>query len=200
MYDVIIIGGGVSGLGAALTLGSCEGSKLGGFKTLVLDNGKSDLKKAKLYNVPYLKQGESGENALEMLKNDALKFKSVSFKNAEVMSVDGKYGEFNVKTEDETYSANSVVLATGTHNLDITLNGENIPTKPHELIPKPGKIRVEYSGRNELAEGLYVAGLLSGVTTMYATALGSGVEVASAIISKKAGKVAVIHDFEGSRA
>lgn len=199
MYDVIIIGGGVSGLGAAITLGSSEGNKIGKFETLIIDNGKSDLKKAVLYNVPYLPHGTSGVEAWDKLKEDALAFKSVSFTNEKVVSIDGEFGNFLVKSENETYKAKEVILASGCHSLDITLNGNAIPTKPHNLVPKEGKVKVEYNGRGEIEEGLYVAGLLAGVTTMFATALGSGVEVASAILSKRAGKVAIIHDFDGSR-
>lgn len=199
MYDVIIIGGGVSGLGAAITLGSSEGSKIGKFQTLVIDDGNSDLLKAKLYNVPFLPQGTSGKEALERLKEDALAFDSISFTNEKAISIDGEFGNFTVKTENGNYLSKEVILASSCHKLDILLNGKNIPTKTHELVPREGKIRVEFSGRGEIQNGLYVAGLLSGVTTMYATALGSGVEVASAILSKRAKKVAVIHDFEGSR-
>lgn len=199
MYDVIIIGGGVAGLGAAITLGSSDGSKIGKFNTLVIDSGKSDLLKAKLYNVPFLAHGTSGKEALDRLRSDALAFESVSFVDDEAISIDGEFGDFTVKTKNKTYTSKEVILASGCHSLDIILNGKNIPTKPHELMPREGKIRVEFSKRGEIQEGLYVAGLLSGVTSMYATALGSGVEIASAILSKRAQKVAVIHDFEGSR-
>ncbi len=66
-------------------------------------------------------------------------------------------------------------------------------------MPKDGFIKVATTGRQELQSGIYVAGLLSGVTTMYATALGSGVEAACAILSKIGGKTTIIHDFKGSR-
>lgn len=196
MQDVIIIGGGVAGLGAALTLGSCETQKL---KTLVIDEGDSDLLKTKLYNVPFLEQGTSGKEALEKLKNDALAFSRVSFETDTAISIDGSYPNFSIKTKTNTYQAKFIILASGCHKLNIALNGNQIPTSTHLLMPKSGKIRVEFQGRQELEEGIYVAGLLSGITTMYATALGSGVEAACAILSKIEGKVSIVHDFEGSR-
>lgn len=199
MYDIIIIGGGVAGLGTALTLGSCDGSKIGAIKTLILDEGNSDLLKSELYNVPFIAKGTSGKETLERFKQDALEFKSVSFIQTKVTSIDGKSGEFSVKSEDGAFDAKEVVLATGCHTLDIALNGESISTQEHTNVPKSGMIKVQSNDKNEITDGLYVAGLLSGVTTMFATAFGSGVKVANAIISKKVGKTAVVHDFKGSR-
>ncbi len=199
MYDIIIIGGGVAGCGAGITLGSSEGTKLGELKTLILDDGRSDLKSAKLYNVPFIKQGTPGVDALARLREDTTSFDSVSFKNENVQQISGDKGDFSVKTELNEYKAKYVILATGAGSLEVKLNGKDIPTLPHELMPKPGKIKVAHKGRQELVDGIYVAGLLSGATTMYATALGSGVEAACAILSDLSGKCAVIHDFQGSR-
>ncbi len=199
MKDVVIIGGGVAGFGAALTLGSSEGKRLGDINTLVIDDGKSDLKKAELHNVPFVKKGTSGVEALEMLKKDALEFKSVSFKEDTVLSIEGEEGDFTVKCEKEEIKTKFIILATGAHELNISLNGKQVETLPHELMPKDGLIKVAYKGRQELQSGIYVAGLIAGVTTMYATALGSGVEAACAILSKMGGKLTIIHDFKGSR-
>lgn len=196
MYDVIIIGGGVAGLGAAITLGSSQNIKI---NTLVIDEGNSDLLKSYLYNVPFIKKGTSGKDAYNMLKKDALEFDSVSFTQDTAIAIDGKYGDFTVKCKNETVQSKFIILASGCHTLDIKLNGKTIPTLPHNLLPKEGKIRVETSGRQELEEGLYVAGLLCGVTTMYATALGSGVEASCAILSKINGKTTIIHDHKDSR-
>ncbi|PID47454.1 MAG: hypothetical protein CR967_04460 [Proteobacteria bacterium] len=197
MNDVIIIGGGVAGLGAGITLGSSERSKIGSLKTLIIDNGKSDLKSAALYNVPFIPKGMKGKDALKKLKEDALFFKSVSFVEDTAKSIDTNGDSFLVKTLKGEYKAKYIILATGASSFDIKINGKQVPTKEHTLMPKPGKIKLELSGRQELHEGIYVAGLLSGVTTMYATALGSGVEAACAILSKIANKCAIIHDFDG---
>lgn len=196
MKNIIIAGGGVAGFGAAITLGSSSSQKL---QTLVIDSGNSDILKAKLYNVPFIKQGTCGEEVLKRLKEDALAFKSVSFENDTVISIDGVYPNFILKTKEKTYKTNFIILATGCHELNIKLNGEFISTSPHLLMPRLGKIRINFKGRQELQEGIYVAGLISGITTMYATALGSGVEAACAILSKIEEKISIVHDFEGSR-
>lgn len=199
MKDVIIVGGGVAGLGAALTLGSSEGKRLGDINTLVIDDGKSDLKKAVLYNVPFVKKGITGIEALKQMKKDALEFKSVSYIEDTIVNVDGEEGNFIIKGKEGEYKSKFIVLASGANKFDILLNGEKAPILEHRLMPKDGKIRLGFKSRQEFKPGIYVAGLLSGVTTMYATALGSGVEAACALMSKMGGKTTIIHDFEGSR-
>ncbi len=195
MKDIIIIGGGVAGLGAALTLGSNKSA----INTLVIDDGKSDLKKAELHNIPFVKKGTSGIEALEALKANALEFSSVEFKEGRVLSIDGSKGEFSVKGDGFEFKSKYVILATGAHELNILLNGNAIPTQSHDLMPKDGFIKIDCESRQKLQDGIFVAGLLSGVTTMYATALGSGVEASCAILSDIANKITIIHDFKGSR-
>ena len=199
MKDVVIVGGGVAGLGAALTLCSLN-EKSGKFSVSVFDGGKSDFKKAELYNVPFLKKGFSGIEALNEIKAQINTFGNVEFKDEEVISITGEKGNFEVKSNSGSVSCKYVILATGAHELNVTLNGKEIKTVPHELMPKPGMIRVEFSGRQQLQDGIYVAGLVAGVTTMFATALGSGVEAACAIFSDVEGKVVISHDSPNSRA
>ncbi len=199
MYDILIVGGGVAGCGAGITLGSSEGTKTGELKTLIIDSGKSHLKSAELHNVPFVKKGTSGEDALAQLKADAVEFKSVEFVEGEVLSIDGKAGDFTVKTNGAEYKAKFIILAVGANQPSLKINGKEVQTVEHGLLPKPGTIKAVTKGRQEIEEGIYAAGLFSGVTTMYATALGSGVEAACAILSKLNGQVTIIHDSKGSR-
>lgn len=198
MKDIVVIGGGVSGLGATLTLCSLD-EKIGKFSLCVFDGGKSDFKKAELYNVPFLKKGFSGIEALNEIKAQINAFGNVEFKEEEAISIEGEKGNFVVKSNSGSVSCKYVILATGAHELNVTLNGKEIKTLPHELMPKPGMIRVELNGRQKLQEGIYAAGLVTGVTTMFAVALGSGVEAACAILSDVAGKVVISHDSPNSR-
>ncbi|MGP1561216.1 MAG: NAD(P)/FAD-dependent oxidoreductase [Helicobacteraceae bacterium] len=198
MVDVIIVGGGVSGLGAALTLGSTKGSKLPELSVMVFDTGKSDLHKAKLYNVSFLPTGTKGSDALEKFKQEALSYSNVSFKEAEVTKViDNGAVKKVITASGEEFETRFVILACGGHGFGIELQG--VSAVAHDLMPKDGFVKIPYSGRQEVKSGIYVAGILAGVTTMFATAYGSGVEAACAIFSAAAGKVTVLHDFEGSR-
>ena len=58
---------------------------------------------------------------------------------------------------------------------------------------KPNKICLK-NDDNLIEDGLYVAGLASGVKTMFAIANGDGVKVACDIFKKWTGKSAVAHD------
>ncbi|MDQ7039001.1 MAG: NAD(P)/FAD-dependent oxidoreductase, partial [Aquificota bacterium] len=65
--------------------------------------------------------------------------------------------------------------------------------------PKPGRVMVVHDGNYRVRDGLYVAGLLAGVSSMFTAAAGSGVQVAVDILSLWAGRPVVIHDVpEGS--
>lgn len=53
---------------------------------------------------------------------------------------------------------------------------------------------IKHDGDYKVKNGLYVAGLLAGLSSMYTAAAGSGVQVAINILSEWAGKPVVIHD------
>jgi hypothetical protein len=68
-YDIIIIGGGVGGLACGITLASAHAKPW--FKdrrVLVIDDGSSDLEKAKLFNVPGVAPGTTGTQALHTMR------------------------------------------------------------------------------------------------------------------------------------
>ncbi|MGP1449774.1 MAG: FAD-dependent oxidoreductase [Wolinella sp.] len=199
MYDVAIVGGGVAGLSAALTLATLEGVKgWEPLKVVVIDAQKSDLLKAELYNVPMLKQGIAGKDALASLNAQVAECKNAQIVQDEVVEISGQKGAFTLKGGSDSYSAKYVILATGAHKFEIALEGATVV--PHTLMPRDGMVALKTTGRNEVKSGVYAAGLVAGVTTMFACASGSGVESACAILSDIAGKVAIIHDFPGSRA
>ncbi len=195
-YDVIIIGGGASGLSCALTLASAKGRGWDWAENrryLVLDTGKSDMNKALFNNVPGVPQGLTGKELIEKIKEQIKSYGGVDFLEEKAVKVEGEKGNFKVYTESgKELSSEYVVLASGFHRFGIECDGIEIVDNPKS--PKPGRIMIKHDGDFRVRDGLYVAGLLAGVSSMFATAAGVGVQVAINILSEWAGAPVVIHD------
>ena len=195
-YDVIIIGGGASGLSCALTLASAQGRGwewVENRRYLVLDTGRSDMNRALFKNVPGVPGGTLGKELIDRIKEQIKEFGGVDFVEERATKVEGSKGSFRVYTEGgKIYESEYVVLASGFHRFDIECEGVKVVDNPKS--PKPGRVMVEHDGDYKVREGLYVAGLLAGVSSMFTAAAGSGVQVAINILSEWAGKPVVIHD------
>ncbi len=194
-YNVIIIGGGVSGLSCALALASTK-EQFDWAKDkryLVIDNQSSDLLKALLNNAPGIPQGTLGKELLEKLREQAKSYGNVDIVFDKAVKVSGQKGGFTVLTESKKeFISDYVVLATGFHEMSIECEGIELIENPRS--PRPGKVAIRVDEDSKVRDGLYVAGLLAGVSSMYACAAGSGVQVACNIMKEHAGKNVVIHD------
>lgn len=186
MFDVLIVGGGVSGVSCALILGSAlsrpyaEGKKVGIFthqKASSLQNG--------LYNNAYgIAPGTTGQELLTTsLEHLASVYPAVEqFPLEKVTNVEGTAGNFTVTTSKDTYHAKMVVIAIGSAN-SFDLEGLMqyvIPNK--KAIPEKNRIQLINEDRL-VAEGLYVAGTLAGQRSQLAIAAGSGAAVGADILS-----------------
>lgn len=194
-YDVIIVGGGVAGLSCALTLASMKGhfDWAENKRFLVIDNNSSDLLKAMLNNVPGIAKGTLGRDAIQNLREQAKSYGNVDIIDGRVIKVDGQKGNFSVYLEDgKTFNSDYVVIATGFHKFDIECEG--VEVIDNIKSPRPGKVQIKVDSESRAKDGLYIAGLLAGVSTMYACASGSGVQVACNIMAEYAGKNVVVHD------
>jgi thioredoxin reductase len=192
-YSVIIIGGGPAGLTCGITLASAKGKFpfVEGKKYLVIYGEYSDLDKAYLRNVPGIDE-TTGKELLNRIRKQASSFEDLELKQGKVIKAYGEKGNFSVELESgEIYKGEYLVLATGFHRFEI--EGLDVEVVPHKKSPRPGKIMIK-NENGKVKDGLYVAGLLAGVPTMYACASGSGAEVACDILSEWAGKIVVVHD------
>lgn len=195
-YKIAVIGGSIAGLTATLVLASAVNKDLQ-FEITVIDAGKADLNNAEVYNVPLIPQGSSGANIIEATKKQIATFLQPHYISGKVTQISGQKGSFEVTGEDISVNADYIILATGATSFDIAGLGDIV--KPHPLMNKPGKVMLQNHGRNQVKEGIYVAGLASGVTTMVSCAMGSATEAACAILSDIKGEVAIVHDSKGTR-
>ncbi len=193
-FDVLIVGGGVSGLSCAITLLSAKEhyefvreKRIG-----VVDEGNSDLLKAYLKNVPGIKEQE-GEELLKSLREQLKRFGGCPLIKDKVVKVEER---FKVFTEGgKVLSSEYLVLATGFHRFEINIRGVEVLENPNS--PRPGKVMLK-NENFKVKDKLFVCGTLSGAPSMVSIASGTGVWVALQILREWSGKSLVIHDVKGS--
>lgn len=106
-YDIIIIGMGPAGVSAALY------AHRAGSDVLVIGGESNALAKAeKIDNYYGVPKGTSGPQLFEMGVNQ-LKDNNIDTLEGQVVSIEW-YGDFGVKTVENSFTAKSVILATGT--------------------------------------------------------------------------------------
>lgn len=195
IYDVLIIGAGAAGYGCALTLTSVEKSQEFGKNRnyLMIDNGNSDITKARFYNVAGVDFGIGGDELIVKMEQQLKNYESCELLNDTVTKIEKYENSYEVTTNNGIYEADIVVIATGMHKFDIKCQGVDINIKEHTDVLKPNKVCLE-NDDNIIAPNLYVAGLASGAKTMYAIANGEGSKVACQIFKQWTGKPAVAHD------
>ena len=195
IYDVLIIGAGSAGYGCALTLASVEDKQewAKDKKYLLVDDdtNNSDILKASFFNLCGVSLGTGGDTLLNNMQTQLDNFKSCSKINDTILNISKENDIFEVSSSTNNYKAKIVVIATGMHKFDIRC--DDIEILPHNKIMKPNKIYLK-NNDNIITPNLYVAGLASGVKTMFAIANGDGVKVACDIFEKWTSKPAVAHD------
>lgn len=186
MFDVLIIGGGVSGVSCALIIGSAlkrpyaDGKKVGIFthqKASSLQNG--------VYNNAYgIAPGTLGSQLMDTsLEHLSTAFPDVvQIPTEKVLNVEGTAGNYTITTNKDTYQAKIVVMALGSAgNFDLEgLMQYVIPNK--KALPEKNRIQL-INDDHLVTEGLYVAGTLAGQRSQLAIAAGSGASVGTDILT-----------------
>lgn len=186
MFDVLIIGGGASGVSCALVLGSslkkpyAEGKKAG-----ILTHQKASALQDALFNNAYgITPGKLGADLMvESLEQLHSLYPQVEQIPAEkVIAVEGTAGNFTVVTNKSSYKAKAIVVAIGSANT-FAIEGLMDYVIPHKKA-LPEKNRIQLKNEDHLvAEGIYVAGTLAGWRSQLAIAAGSGASVATDIMT-----------------
>lgn len=198
MFDVLIVGGGASGLSCALILGSAKNKPFAADKQIgiIIHQRTSHLQTAVFNNALGVIPGTTGTSILESGKAQlANLYPHVEqIDHEKVKEISGENGSFKITTNKAIYTSRLVVIAVGYTNL-LTIKGLENYIEPH---PKaiPEKERIWLKNTNHLiTDGLYVAGTLAGWRSQFAIACGSGAQVATDILTLwNGGKDAHVHD------
>ncbi|MFD2602195.1 FAD-dependent oxidoreductase [Flavobacterium suzhouense] len=198
MFDVLIIGGGVSGVSCALIIGSAlkrpyaEGKKAGIF-THQKSTSLQDAVFNNAYGIPADTLGSSlMETSLEQLATLYPEMEQLA--NEKVMSIEGDVGNFTVTTNKGSYKTKAVVVGIGSANT-FAIEGLMDYVIPHKKAI-PEKNRIQLKNEDHLVvEGIYAIGTLAGHRSQLAIAAGSGAAVGTDILTLwNDGKQTQYHD------
>lgn len=198
MFDVLIIGGGVSGVSCALIVGSAlkrpyaEGKRAG-----IFTHQKASSLQDALFNNAYgIPAGTLGADLMDStLRQLSELYPEVEqIPNEKVMKIEGEAGNFTVTTNKSVYQAGIVVVAIGSANTFAIegLMGYVIPHK--KAIPEKNRIQLT-NDDHLVTEGIYAAGTLAGHRSQLAIAAGSGAAIGTDILTLwNDGKPTQYHD------
>lgn len=184
MKDVIVIGGGVSGLQAAVFAAKA------GEETLVLDSDESLV-----YNTANIQNliGHDSIGGSELLKKGREKVEDFGGEivEAEVETLDRDGDELVVDTEDEEYRAEYVVIASaGIHDyIELDVEFEEGVDGMYMMDE-----HVVTDDSNRAAENVYAAGLANTWEHQTSVAVGDGAKAAVNLLSDKYGEPYEDHD------
>lgn len=186
MFDVLIIGGGVSGMSCALVLGSAQHKSFALDKKIgILTHQKaSSLHDAVFFNAYGITPGKLGMELLqeskEHLVNNYAHIHQIP--DEKVIKIEGNAGNFTVTTNKNSYHTKILVIAIGAGN-PFTIEGLDEFVMPHQkVIPEKNRIQLKNID-HKVTEGIYVTGTLAGWRSQLTIAAGSGAAVATDILT-----------------
>ena len=186
MLDVLIIGGGVSGVSCALVLGSAKNkSFVSDKKIAIITHQKTSALQEALFNNAYgIAPGKLGSEllteSLEQLENVYPHITQMG--GEKVIAVTGEHPNFTVVTNKNSYPTKNIVVAIGASNT-FAIEGLMNYVEPHKKsIAEKQRIQL-HNDDHLVTEGIYVAGTLAGHRSQLAIAAGSGAAVATDILT-----------------
>ena len=198
MFDVLIIGGGVAGVSAALIFGSAKEKSFMADKQIgIIAHQKASSLQNALFNNAYgIAPGTLGRNllnsSLEHLQN--LYPQILQIEGEKVVRISGEFNNFTITTNKNTYHSKLIMIGIGAGN-PFTIEGLENYIIPHKKSA-PEKNRIQLENNDHLVtEGIYVIGTLAGHRSQLVIAAGSGASAATDVLTLwNDGKPVQIHD------
>jgi thioredoxin reductase (NADPH) len=119
-FDIVIVGGGMAGLSAAMYAGWL------GHKVLLAERqmfGGQVVNADQVENYPGFPDGILGADLVSQVRMQALKF-GATMQYLEIASIEKKEGLFNLQSNDDSYESQSVIVATGGNPRRLGVKGE----------------------------------------------------------------------------
>lgn len=185
MFDVLIIGGGVSGVSCGMILGSAQnkpfvqGKKIG----IITHQKNSSLNDAIFYNAYGIPSGKLGSELLtETIAQLGTTYPHIiQIPSEKVVKILTTTTGFEVVTNKKTYVTKIIVIGIGSSNL-FDIEGLNQYIEPHKKsLPEKQRIQLKNIDQ-KVSEGIYVCGTLAGHRSQLSIAAGSGASVATDIL------------------
>jgi hypothetical protein len=186
VFDVLIIGGGVSGISCAMVLGSAKNKSFVSSKKIgILTHQKtSSLQEALFNNVYGIPPGKLGSELLiESIDHLSNTYPHIiQIPEEKVLKIEGHYPEFTVVTNKNTYKTVTIVIGIGSANT-FAIEGLMQFVEPHKkALPEKQRIQLKNID-HKVADGIYVIGTLAGWRSQLAIAAGSGAAVATDLLT-----------------
>ncbi len=191
MRDVLVIGGGVAGLQAAIFTAKAD------LETLVIDNGDPLVNSTDKIQNLMTHDRVAGEELLNSGRERVRAFDGeIIAADVTALTRDDTPGPFQATTESgETYTGETVIVATA----DELGYLEPLHNELRYTEGRAGKFtmdrHIETDAANRATENLYVAGLANTWEYQTAVAIGDGAKAAVNLISDHRGEAHVDHDW-----
>ncbi len=186
MFDVLIIGGGVSGMSSALVLGSAKNFAFAKDKKtgIITHQKNSALQEAVINNAYGITPGKLGSDLLiESIQHLTETYPHIiQIPSEKVLKIEGDSPEFTITTNRNTYKSKIIIVGIGSANT-FAIEGLMKYVEPHQKTPAE-KQRIQLKNiDHKITEGIYVTGTLAGSRSQVAIAAGSGAAVATDILT-----------------
>jgi thioredoxin reductase len=186
VFDVLIIGGGVSGISCAMILGSAKNKAFATDKKIgIITHQKTSALQEALFNNAYgIPAGKLGSELLiESIDHLFNTYPHIiQIPEEKVLKIEGNYPDFIVITNKNTYTARTIIIGIGSANT-FAIEGLMQFVEPHKKA-LPEKQRIQLTNTDhKVTDGIYAIGTLAGWRSQLAIAAGSGAAVATDLLT-----------------